>query len=284
MRRGAAILVSSLVVAVMAIGVWRYVRPLEGPEELVLSQVQGDVALDGPGRIGLPEAGQRIRAADHLTTRDGRATLELEGGTRVRVGPASSVLILGVDETGVELELEGGAVKATVRPESGSVAVTGAGVTAQATDAEFAFGVQDDLTVLESERGVVAVMGAEISRVREGERAVIRQRAAAVGPIPEDLLLSVAWPEQRRTRSDLGTVRGHTLAGARVVVEGAFGRRVVHADQDGTFEVQIPLGEGENPVNIEATDVFGETTEVRGILQTRDTSPPKLRAGVEYDR
>ena len=268
----------------MAIGVWRYVRPLDRPEQLVLSRIEGRVDLSGPGRDGPPQEGERIQDQDHLQTHDGRAVLELEGGTRVRIGPSSSVLVVGIDETGVSLELEGGAVKATVRPESGAVAVTGAGVTAQATDADFAFGVEEDLAILESSRGDVAVMGADIGRLAPGKRAVIRQRAAAVGPIPDDLLLTVAWPETRRTRNPLGTVSGETQAGATVVVEGAFGRRVVTADHAGHFQLEVPLGEGDNPVQIAATDVFGATAAVRGVLQTRDTSPPTLRGGVEYDR
>ncbi|MCA9568968.1 MAG: hypothetical protein KC656_14060, partial [Myxococcales bacterium] len=128
----------------------------------------------------------------------------------------------------------------------------------------------------------VAVMGTDVSRVPAGSRAVIRGRAAALGPIPDDLLLTVAWPEDRRTRADMGEVSGQTSPGASVVVEGAFGRRVVTADGEGTFRTRVPLGEGENPVAVTATDLFGEVAEVRGVLQTRDTSPPTIRGSVEY--
>lgn len=266
----------------MSIGVWRYVRPAQGPERLTIAHLEGEVRLEGPNRVAEAALGDAVQTDDHLTTLEGRAVLELEGGTRVRVGPSSSVRVLEVGGAGVELELEEGALKATVRPESGSLAVTGAGITAQATNADFDFGVDDEIAVLQSTRGDVAVMGADIGRLAAGSRAVIRRRSAAVGPIPDDLLLTVQWPEKRRTRARKGEVTGSTTAGARVQVQGAFGTLQVRADEKGRFRAEVPLAEGDNPVEVSAVDLFGAEAEVRGVLQTRDTSPPKLRGSVEY--
>lgn len=286
MRRSVVILLAVVVIVAMLIGIWRYVRPLERTEQLILTSAQGDVVLHNDRRRVQPEAtaGTALRADDHLTTGDGRAVLELEGGTRVRVGPSSSVLIVGVDETGVQLELEGGALKATVRPESGTLAVAGAGVTAQATDADFAFAVAGGLAVLQADRGDVGLMGADASRVEAGTRAVIAGRTASVGPIPDDVLLAVKWPETRRTRETMGIVRGTTAPGATVAVRSEAGFAQVQADGQGLFEASLPLAEGANPVDVIATDVFGESTRVHGVLQTRDTAPPTLKGSVEYPR
>ena len=285
MRRSVAILLSLVVVVAMAIAVWRYTRTGRDGNRLVLTEVVGEVALAGPGRDGRITDGIELRAEDAVTTGDGRAVLELDGGSRVRVGPASSVVIEGIDATGVTLALAGGALRATVRPESGPLVINGAGLTVQATDADFGIGLDpeaDDLLVVETERGEVAVMGADIPRVGAGSRAVIRERRAAVGPIPSDLLLSVAWPQPTRTRDAATLVSGTTAPGARVILVGAFGEVTLHADERGHFETTVPLAEGANELVVRAWDLLGAKTDVRGLLQTRDTRAPAFHGGIEY--
>ncbi|MEZ4318990.1 MAG: FecR domain-containing protein [Myxococcota bacterium] len=282
MRQNVAILLAAVVVVAMVVAVWRYLANDAAAGEVVLSVVHGDVALEGPERDGRAQVGARLGVSDHLRTGDGRAVLSLDGGTRVRIGPSSSVVVRSVDEQGVGLELEGGALFATVRPESGSVNVTGGGVTVQATDADFDLGVTEGVAVLETTRGEVALMGVDEPRLSAGSRAVIRNRSAAIGPIPEDLLLEVAWPQPERTRSEETRVSGTTAPGAKVTLSGAFGSRTVTADSDGNFTASVPLQEGENPIDVVATDLLGKEIRVPGILQTRDTRGPTFRGGVEY--
>lgn len=286
MRRSVAIALALVVVVAMCIAIWRYVRNTREGNRLVLAEIRGQVALEGPGRDGTAASGTELKANDLVRTAAGaRAVLELDGGSRVRIGPSSSVVIDAVDATGVSLDLEGGALKATVRPESGPLSVNGAGLTVQATDADFDLGIDPtdtDLMVVETTRGEVAVMGADVARIAAGSRAVISERRAAVGPIPEDLLLSVAWPEASRTRSEKTVVSGQTAPGARVQLSGGFGQLVLHADAQGNFEAVVPLLEGKNELVVVAFDLLGEKADVRGVLQTRDTRGPAFRGGVEY--
>lgn len=281
MRQSVAILLAGVVAVAMLVATWRYLAAEHESGELVLTDVAGGVELLGPAARPA-RAGERVLVDDHLRTGDGRAVLEFGGGTRVRLGPSSSVVVRGVGPAGVDLELEGGALRATVRPESASLAVTGAGVTVQATDAEFGFAVDDGLAVVDATRGDLALMGADQARLSAGSRAVIRDRSAAIGPIPSDLLLTVAWPPAGRTREDETRVTGRTAPGARVTLAGAFGSRTLVADAHGAFEALIPLAEGDNAVEVSAVDLFGERVEVRGTLQTRDTRGPTFRGGVEY--
>lgn len=285
MRRSVAILLSLVVLVAMSIAVWRYVRAQREGNRLVLADVSGQVSLEGPERDGSAERGTELRPEDQVKTGDGRAILELDGGSRVRIGPSSSVVIDAIDATGVTLDLEGGALKATVRPESGPLLVNGAGMTVQATDADFGIGIDpaaSELLVVEATRGEVAVMGADVPRLAAGSRAVIQRRRASVGAIPDDLLLSVAWPEPTRTRAQSTVISGKTVPGARVRLEGRFGELTVHADGRGHFETTVPLEEGENDLVVRAWDLLGDKTDVRGLLQTRDTRAPKIRGGVEY--
>jgi len=281
-RRNVAILLVAVVVVATSVAVWRYLARGDSLGEVVLSSVSGDVALIGPGRDGHAEVGVRIAVSDHLKTGKGRAVLSLDGGTRVRIGPSSSVVVRSVDEQGVGLELEGGALRAIVRPESGSVNVAGGGVTVQATDADFGIGVIDGMAVLETTRGEVALMGVDQPRLSAGSRAVIRNRAASIGPIPDDLLLEVSWPDPERTRLEKTRIRGQSAPGAKVTLVGAFGTRTVVAGEDGRFEATVPLAEGKNNLVVSATDLLGNKADIKGVLQTRDTRGPTFRGGVEY--
>lgn len=286
MRRNVAIVLALVVVVAMCIAIWRYVRNTREGNRLVLAEVRGQVSLQGPGRDGTATSGTELRPEDLVRTEAaGRAVLELDGGSRVRIGPSSSVVIDAVDATGVSLDLEGGALKATVRPESGPLSVNGAGMTVQATDADFDLGIDptvSELMVVEASRGEVAVMGADVARIAAGSRAVIRDRKAAVGPIPDDLLLSVAWPEPTRTRKEKTLVSGQTAPGARVQLSGGFGELVLHADDKGNFEAVVPLVEGRNELMVRAFDLLGDRADVQGLLQTRDTRGPTFNGGVEY--
>lgn len=274
-------LLALVVVVAMAGALWRYADVAGVDGELVLADVQGSVAIEGP--LARPaRAGERVEPRDHLRTGEGRAVLELDGGTRIRIGPASSVVVRSVDAEGVDLEIEGGALRATVRPESAALAVTGGGVTVQATDADFDIGVTEGVAVVDTLRGEVALMGVDQSRLNAGSRAVIRNRSAAIGPIPDDLLLAVAWPDPERTREEATTVTGRTAPGARVILAGAFGSQEVVADADGAFEARVPLSEGDNRLTVRAVDLFGQVADVQGLLQTRDTRAPTFRGGVEY--
>ncbi|MCB9678422.1 MAG: FecR domain-containing protein [Alphaproteobacteria bacterium] len=282
MRQNVAILLTAVVVVAMLGAVWRYLSNGAAQGGVILATVRGEVSLEGPGRDGKAVVGTRIAPSDHVVTGDGRAVLSLGTGTNVRIGPDSSVVVRSVDEQGVGLEIEGGALRATVRPDSGSVSVTGGGVTVQATDADFGIGVNDDVAVLETTRGEVALMGVDQPRLGEGSRAIIRQRSAQIGPIPDELLLEVSWPAPERTRSEATEVRGRTTPGARVVLSGGFGEKVVFADAQGDFLAEVPLVEGSNEVDVRATDLLGQEAALRGPLQTRDTRGPTFRGGVEY--
>jgi hypothetical protein len=55
-------------------------------------------------------------------------------------------------------------------------------------------------------------------------------------------------------------------------------RADTQSDKLGNFHVAIALGEGANEVVVEATNLFGQTSEARWTV-ARDTTPPKI--GVE---
>ncbi|MBW2254006.1 MAG: FecR domain-containing protein [Deltaproteobacteria bacterium] len=253
---------------------------------LVLTEVAGEVTITDAGlETSAAQTGIRVNPLDRVATgEDARAVLELGHETRIRLGPVSSIQVNAVDEEGVEIELEEGALQATVRPDSGSLRLSSRGREALITDGDISMGVlPDEMLLLESTRGdamLAGIIGASL--LQEGERLVVgREEHAEIGRIPEELLLAVQWPENPRTRKETMEIPGKTEPGARVRITGSAGVTEVRADEQGAFRVEVSLYEGENPVRVEAVDLLGNSVEVRGVLE-RDQSGPTFRGGVEY--
>ena len=264
----------------MAAAVWRYAAPDEGALVLRLESTQGPVRLERPDQGEIPsEEGAELGAADRLVTgQSGRATLMLGRETEIRVRPDSSVEVLGVDEAGVTLELDRGALTATVRPNSGAVRVGNQGREVLAVHGDIEVGVEGEVMQVRSLEGEAAVSGANVTRVPEGEEAILVGHRGGVGPIPEELLLAVAWPDsQERTRAAESVVLGASVPGAEVVVTTSLGEFRTVADSKGAFRLSVPLDEGGNQVEVRATDPLGHEALVTGRLEHRDTRAPLLR-------
>jgi hypothetical protein len=278
---------AAVVVVAMIVALWRYVRAESPHGQLTLSEISGDARIERPDvpvdAERLAERGTVLQPYDRIATGDdGRAVLSLGRDTHIRVGPASSLQVMAVDDAGVSLELEDGALQATVRSDSGAVRVGNRGRAVLATNGEFAVGASDDLLQVSVSRGSLSLSGLDATRLEEGQQATIVGRHTELGPVPEELLLAVDWPQEARTRSERTTVSGSTQPGARVTLRGSFGVRTVTANVEGEFVAELPLLEGDNPIEVEAVDLVGRETRVEGMLQTRDTRGPSFHGGVDY--
>ncbi len=275
----------SLLVLVAAAAGWQLFGPAPGGPALVLEDLDGTVTVrrDG-GSAEAATAGRTLLEADHLATgADGRASLRLGAETTILVGPTSSLEITDVDATGVGLELEGGALSATVRPDSGAVRVGSRGRSVVATNAVFDVGVDGEVVQIAVAAGEVAVSGTDVTRVAAGQQVWVVDRHGEVGQIPEELLLAVQWPTEARARREQWVVEGTTVPAARVRVRGGVEVVEVQADARGAFRATVSLLEGENRVVVESVDLLGRSTEVPGVL-IRDTRGPSFQGGVEYGR
>ncbi len=274
-----------VVALVVASGWLLWAGPLAS-QRLVLSEVQGGVELKRSDVEVSPaaEAGTQLLAADRLeTSADGRAVLTLGADSHIRVGPSSTLQIVEVTATGVAVELEDGAVRATVRPESGSVRITNRGRAVLATQGEVAVGVRDDVLQVQAIEGRVALEGMALSTLASGRQVTDVGGEMDLAPIPEDLLLEVQWPPApARTRDETGTIEGQAAPGALITMTCPGGVVETTADARGTFTAQVPLREGSNPCEILAMDALGGRRVELGTLQIRDTQGPTLRGGVHY--
>jgi len=89
-------------------------------------------------------------------------------------------------------------------------------------------------------------------------------------PIPQELLLSVIWPDDDRLDNH-AKIRGRAQPSSRVNVNGV----EAEVTADGTFRAVVPLKVGKNRVQIDAEDILGRNKTIDKVV-TRAAPPPTL--------
>jgi hypothetical protein len=259
------------------------------PGQLTIHAIEGgDVQ-----RVDASGSGRVAAVGDHLSSRErvvagqgSRATLALGPEARVTVESGASIRVLGADGAGVQLELEGGKVRASIRGGGRKIGITADGRGASAEDADFdaARGADGTLAIAAS-RGRVDVSGIEgVADVEAGQRVVAPLGESPLrAPVSDDLLLQVSWPESRRLRERQIQVRGKTEPSATVRLGSGARTVVVRADRQGAFEAMVELAEGENLVEVHATSLLGAEAQVDARV-TRDSTPPSIGVQIRYSR
>jgi hypothetical protein len=271
-----ALLVFFLIVALGWVGYASVFSDAAGVQ-VVLYEVQGRVEVESGGTRSAAEVGSAIGSSDRIFAgEDGRAVLALGGENRVTLERNTSVQVTSVDSTGVRLSLEDGRVRATVRSGGPTLGVRAGAREVSATDADFDVTRGADGVGVTTARGSVTVDGMAIA---DGQRAILPPTGDPLQmPASESLLLQMSWPEAARTAAPTVLLAGQTEPMAKVRVRTPTARAETQSDKLGNFQVTIALGEGENEVLVEATNVFGQASEARWKV-ARDSTPPKI--GVE---
>ncbi len=290
LKKWMAPLMAIVVLVSGAVAILSYLSEDPVAQSLVISEVSGDVSVAGrEGSSATVGVGALLEPDQRLITGPAsRAVLSLGEDTRIRLGSDSTVQVRGHDSTAVTLELEDGALQATVRPGSSALRVGSRGRQILATDATCDLGVGPDGTlVVEMSEGSAVTSGFEGMNgpLAQGSRTTVSPDGqASVTPISEELLLAVQWPTERRTKEKVTQVTGTTVPGAQVNIYA--GERLIQviADHHGIFQASLPLEEGENPLRVEATDPLGREATVSGWTVELDHQGPTFRGGVDYEK
>jgi hypothetical protein len=249
--------------------------------------VAGEVQHVRAGGAAAPaREGTVLHEGDRIVSGNGAsAVLGLGDDTRISVDATTSVQVVGVNDEGVQLELEGGRVRATVRPGGGRVGVRGGGRTVAADDADFTV-VRDAAGTFAatSTRGTLAVDGVDgVTELRAGAEVIAPLGGTPLrAPASDTLFLQVAWPATPRTRDDTAEVSGTTQPGATVSVTGGARPVTVSAGPDGTFRVTVPLGEGRNALSLRATNALGREAEIARAEIERDSTAPSVGVSLDF--
>jgi hypothetical protein len=286
-RRVIGPLLAVVVLVAAAIAVLTYLSEEKPQDRLMLVGVDGDVTVTGSdGHADVASEGTELMPLDRIATgQASRAELVLGDETSIKLAPSSSIQVTGQDDHTVTLELEGGRLTATVRPGTSALRVGSHGRQLLTTDGSFQMGLYDDGRLeVEVDEGAAMTSGFEgVSGLSAGERASVdADGQATVTPVSDELLLAVQWPEAHRTRDETYIVKGATVPGGRVRVEGGVKTVEVVADPAGAFEAHIQLVDGHSRPRVEVVDALGNVAAVDGLEVELDRHGPTFRGGVEY--
>ena len=280
MRQQLPVLLAILLALVLGWAGYRYVFEEGLTTELRVVEAVGEVSrVDEAGHTEAAEAGEVLNARDRVVVgSQGHAVVQVGEGTGLTLGAATSIRVLGIESSGVRIELEEGRVQARVRPGSPLLGLSNRGRGVEARDAEFTMAIEADGGLLvQSERGSLDLQGlGEVAILDEGQRLrAPPDKDPLLAPIPKELLLQVQWPERGTTREEDVELSGHTEPYARVVLSGAAGEKALRAGPDGRFSGRLPLEEGDNSLLVQVQDGLGGEVEDKGTM-SRDSKPPSV--------
>jgi hypothetical protein len=255
------------------------VAPVTGeadPKLFRVTALQGVVEALQNGQWYIVRAGHRLSAKDVVRTGVGARAILRRGSVEIELRDNMDLRLDDIEkETAKVGLLRGGKVLASIADNSGQVEITARHTkTANIGAARFVVSVSPSgkVNVATSEGSArFAGKGKEVI-VSSGSvsTAMPEEAPSDPEPIPQELLLSVIWPDDDRIDAH-ARVKGHAQASSRVNVNGV----ETEVDADGTFRAVLPLKIGKNRVQVDAEDVLGRSKSVEKVV-TRAASPPTL--------
>ncbi|MFT7521671.1 MAG: hypothetical protein ACI9MC_003823, partial [Kiritimatiellia bacterium] len=188
-----------------------------------------------------------------------------------------------IDDDVVSLELAGGRLRAEVRQGGRPVQIGSRDRTIRTADGDVAVAVDDAGSLaVQVDRGSATTSGIDgVTELTAGSRIIsLPNGISALGDIPGDLLVDVAWPERLRTRSSRVVISGKTQPLCKVRVTGGVTVVELMADESGNFSGELTLRAGEHPIAVAVVDPFGGVVDDEVRIEL-DTDPPRLSGGLE---
>jgi hypothetical protein len=244
---------------------------LSTPTLFRVASIEGAVEALHNGQWYVVQAGDLLPLQDIIRTNKGGKALLRRGGTEVEVREDVDIRLdkLAQDTASLAM-LRGGNVVTSVEAPNETVEITAGGTRSQNKGAS-RWVVQQGAggVVLGTVKGevVFTAKGKSVS-VRAGQESTARPDHEPSEPeaIPEELLLSVMWPELEHSESQ-AQVQGKVRPSSRVKINGV--EAPVRAD--GRFGSAVPLGVGSNKVEVEAQDILGHK---KAVSKTLHRTPP----------
>jgi hypothetical protein len=238
---------------------------------------QGEVEALRDGQWVAVPRGQVVGSAEVIRTgANSRAMLRLGNSTEIELRERVQIRLGRLSKTAMTVDLVRGKVFAHVA-RAGDHLTISASETLTSNDGPTHYIVKAE------ESGPVSVAVTDGSaRFASGGREVIlgpgmESRSERGGPpaeperIPEEVLLSVVWPEGEQ-HGGKAAVSGSARPSSAVMVNGT----TVAVAADGRFKVLVPLREGPNPIKVEAEDLLGRSKTTTSSIQRLPARRPEL--------
>jgi len=241
-----------------------------------VTALQGEVEALQKGQWYVVRPGHLLSTRDVIRTkpraravlRRGSVELELRDNMDLRLDDLEK-------ETARVGLLRGGRVSASVTDQADSVEITARHTkTASVGAARFvvSMSASGKVSVAASEGAArFAAKGKEVL-VSSGNvsTAMPEEAPSDPEPMPQEILLSVVWPEDDRLGAQ-ARVKGKAQSSSRINVNGL----ETEVRADGTFQAFVPLKIGKNRVQVDAEDIAGRSKSVEKIV-TRAAPAPAL--------
>ena len=241
-----------------------------------VTALQGDVEALQNGQWYVVRAGHLLSTKDVIRTKPGARAMLHRGSVEIELRDNMDLRLDDLEkETARVGLLRGGKVSASVTDSGEHVEITarhtkisniGAArfVVSMSPTGKVNVATSEGAARFSGKGKEVIVAGGSVST------ALPDQAPGDPEPMPQEILLSVVWPEDDRLDS-MARVKGKAQASSRVIVNGV----ETEVDRDGTFRAALPLKIGKNRVQIEAEDIAGRTKSIDKVV-TRAAPAPAL--------
>jgi len=238
-----------------------------------VASIEGAVEALHNGQWYVVQAGDLLPLQDIIRTNKGSKALLRRGSVEIEVREDVDIRLdkLAQDTASLAM-LRGNAVVASVEAPNEAVEITAGGTRSQ-NKGPSRWVVEQGaggVTVGTVKGEVVFAAKGKQVNVRAGQESTARPGEEPSDPetIPEELLLSVMWPELEHSAAQ-AQVQGKVRPSTRVKVNGT--DAPVRAD--GRFVSSVPLGVGANKVEVEAQDILGRKKAVNKTLRRAPPTP-----------
>jgi predicted secreted protein len=238
--------------------------------------LQGDVEALQNGQWYVVRAGHLLSTKDVVRTKPGARAMLRRGSVEIELRDNMDLRLDDLEkETARVGLLRGGKVSASVSGDNEHVEITAAHTkTSNVGAARFVVSLSPSGKVnVATSEGAARFAG-------KGKEVIVPSGSASVAlpdqaptdpePIPQELLLSVIWPEDDRLDGQ-AKIKGKAQPSSKVNVNGV----ETEVGPDGAFRATIPLKVGKNHVQIDAEDIIGRTKIVDRVV-TRAAPAPTL--------
>jgi hypothetical protein len=256
--------------------------PLAEPAQFRVSALAGTVEAFQNGQWYVARAGHLLSSKDVVRTHGGSHALLRRGSVEIDVRDNMDLRLDKLEEATTKLGLlRGGRVSAFVGKDNEKLEIEALDTrTTNVGAARFAVSVAPS--------GKVSVTAAEGAARFEahGKQVLVRKGNESTAfpgavpsdpePIPEQLLLSVIWPEDDKAEA-VSRIRGRASPSSRVRVNG----EETPVAPDGTFLARVQVSEPKTRVHVEAEDIAGRQKAVYKVLRPAPRAPSLQPSGDE---
>jgi predicted secreted protein len=247
-----------------------------------VTALQGDVEALQNGQWYVVRVGHLLSTKDVIRTKPGARALLRRGSVELELRDNMDLRLDDLEKETAQVGLlRGGKVSASVDGDKEHVEITALHTkTSNVGAARFVVSLSPSGKVnVATSEGAARFSG-------KGKEVIVPSGSTSMAlpdqapsdpePIPQEILLSVIWPEDDRLDGQ-AKIKGKAQPSSRVNVNGV----ETEVAPDGVFHATVPLKIGKNHVEVDAEDIIGRTKSVDRVVTRVPPAPTLVPANQE---